>query len=154
MLNWLHTWSTHPYLAARVQRWMWLITAAAFAALTAMNAFQASSSMEEIAHSPGVAIGAAQVFINLLLVGLSVGVGRTSSWMNRFAIFTLVQQVLIWNLLGAIAAAVLWRSLRYSTQPLEDSEPPLPPAAIIGAFVFLGLATGLVVVAQGHLFFS
>lgn len=145
----LRIWLTEPHRTARLSCWYWLLSAVAYAAFVGLTLSGAAVSLSEYATaSPSAALGAAHAALTALFAGLLVAAERSTGWLRIIACCAAVQQVLAFNLPGAILAGAL---IVGATRNPTRAQPRVPGPILAAALIVLGLALALVATAEVRL---
>lgn len=140
----------------RLAKWLflyWLISPFAFFLLVYMNASHAGSSFRENLQSAPVALSFLTSCISLILAYLvHVAQGENENTLRIFAVFAVVQQLLVGNPIGFLLSFFLARALWLV--PRDGFSQGVSRWVLIGGMVFIGFLTLLTAFAQVNLWLS
>lgn len=145
-MGWLSVIASDPRRSTKLLFWYWMLAAAAFGLYVVSVGAGTESSFAQMMEDPLISLSTAHAFCNVLMAGLLRCVGPYAPWLRRFALFAVIQQLLLADVVGAGLSVLVWLSARHS-EPPGQGQGPQPVVLVLGAGL-LGLVTLVLFIAQ------
>lgn len=127
--------------------WVWMVSAAGFILFAYIQSSTVGQSFQETLQHPAIALSFVIACMSVIqAVMLKLADSENEQTVRVLSIYSLIQQLLVGNLIAAVLAFFLMRSLRY-----EDRDQPFAPQwkwSLIGGMVLLGILTLLTLIAR------
>lgn len=127
--------------------WVWMVSASAFVLFAYIQSNTAGKSFEETLQQPSLALSFVVACMSVIqAVLLKVADTENQNTVRIFGIFSVAQQILVGNVLAALVAFFMVRSLRF-----EDRNVPFAPRlkwTMLGGMGLLSFLTLLTLVAR------
>ncbi|MBM7051164.1 hypothetical protein [Rothia sp. ZJ1223] len=127
--------------------WVWMLSAAGFVFFAYTQSMTVGQSFSETLQHPAIALSFLVACMSVIQsVMLKVAESENPQTVRLFGIFSVVQQILVGNLIAALVAFFLVRSLRF-----EDRTEQFAPQwrwALVGGMVLIGVLTLLTLIAR------